>query len=106
MNELPSLSKRKIYFPKLTKTNESIFYVLSIVTGIIEFLTTLIAGISQLVGMEIQDDVCITRPPELNIEIKFLLYAITITVTMIIGCSALFVFYQRRHRSDYQGMYA
>ena len=66
--------------------------------------TILIAGISQLVGMEILDDVCITRPPELKIEIKLLLYGITITATIIIGCLALFVFYRRRHRSDYQGM--
>ena len=66
--------------------------------------TILIAGISQLVGMEILDDVCITRPPELKIEIKLLLYGITITATIIIGCLALFVFYRRRHRADYQGM--
>ena len=69
---------------------------------IIALFAISIAGISQLVGMEIEDDVCITRPPAL--KIKFLLYAITITVTMIIGCLALFVFYWRRHRPDYQGI--
>ena len=79
-------------------------------TGIIEFFTFWIAGISQLFEMEIQDDGFVTK---LHVEYKIVMISckeddlnstiIPVIVTAIIGCFVLLFIFRRPHRSNNQG---